>query len=157
MKSKTMSLQLQPSRHSCLATAFAMALDINVDDLIHDLGHDGSRLLFPELGPFGVCGHHIQELLDYCLRNGIKVVTIDALPLSKYRGTEDRYYMSEEQTNERMAHYIENYYGVLAGSTLNGVNHAVAWNGQDIYNPSGIVEKNFEHIQIMHFFIVGKL
>ncbi len=154
MKIKSMTLQLQPNSWSCLATAFAMALDVNVADLIKDLGHDGSEILFPEIN--GRRGHHIQELLDYCLANGVRVITIDALPLSKYHGTESKQYMSNEDINGRMATYLQDYYGVLAGSA-NGGNHAVAWNGKEIYNPSGIIESDFEHLEIMHFFIIGKL
>ncbi len=157
MKTKEMTLQLQPNRWSCLATAFAMALDINVEDLIKDLGHDGSQILFPELDENGRAGHHIQEIMDYCLANSVRVVTIDAMPLSKYPGFEGRQYCSDEHLQGRMAHYLENYYGVLAGSTKEGYNHAVAWNGEKIYNPAGIIEADFEHLDIMHFFIVGKL
>ncbi len=157
MKTKAMTLQLQPNRFTCLATAFAMALDVNVEDLIKGLGHDGSEILFPELGERGQRGHHIQELFDYCLANSIRIVTIDAMPLSRYKDTEPKMFLSQDAMNLRMANYLENYFGVLAGTTEHGCNHAVAWNGEKIFNPAGIIETNFEHLEIMHFFIVGKL
>lgn len=157
MKSKPMTLQLQPNKWSCLVTAFAMALDINVNDLIKSLGHDGSEIKFPELGERGRRGHHTQEIVDLCIKNGIKVVLIEAAPLGRHVGVEDQFYLTNDEMNFRMAYYLEHYYGVLCGMCSDTVAHAVAWNGESIYNPSGIVESSFEHLQIMSFFIVGKL
>ena len=37
--------QYQPNRWSCMATAFAMALGIEVSKLIDSIGHDGSEIV----------------------------------------------------------------------------------------------------------------
>src|SRR6516225_7701878 len=100
MKSKPMTLQLQPSKMTCLITAFAMCLDVNVSDLMKAVGHNGTRVLFPELGDeFGQCGHSQQEIIDYCLRNGIKIVEIIPRPEVYHPNCLPRSYMSEEEIN----------------------------------------------------------
>jgi len=44
-----MKLFVQPSRWSCLPTAFAMCCDVPPEKIFEIIGHDGSSILYPEL------------------------------------------------------------------------------------------------------------
>jgi len=72
-----MKLQLKPERWQCAATAFAMALDYPVADLMSRLGHDGSEVAFPDLPePARRRGHNIYELIEAAVHLGFAVTPI---------------------------------------------------------------------------------
>jgi hypothetical protein len=75
--------QIKPNRWSCLVTAFAMALDIPVAELIRLVGHDGSEIVNPELPEPGCRrGFHIQEMIEACWSQGHSVTPIEVFPQS---------------------------------------------------------------------------
>ena len=69
-----MKLQVKRERWQCAVTAFAMALDIPVANLIEHLGHDGGSIVFPDLAePANRRGHSIYELIQAALALGYAV------------------------------------------------------------------------------------
>lgn len=78
-----MKLIKQPNRWSCLPTAFAMALDVPLEDIIAYVGHDGGELKWPALPePFCRRCFHIQELVNYCYAKGVAVIPFETYPAS---------------------------------------------------------------------------
>lgn len=76
-----MKLQRKPQRWLCAATAFAMALDMPVDEVLARVGHDGSEIVYPDL-PEPMCrrGVHRQELIDIVMAQGYAVTPIELIP-----------------------------------------------------------------------------
>ena len=112
-----------------------MVLDIPVADLLQELGHDGTATWWPKaVGPKRQRGFHVQEMIDVCWRRGFSVTLIEYGPMAQPdENYEPRLYTTEETLTARMRGYLDNNVGVI--TTLN--NHAVAWDGKQIYNPSG--------------------
>ena len=70
-----MRIQKQPNGWSCFPTAFAMVLDMDVQDLIAVIGHDGSEILWPELEPPRCYrSWHYQEIVMACFELNFNVV-----------------------------------------------------------------------------------
>lgn len=82
-----MTPQVKPQRWLCMVTAFAMALDLPVADLISEIGHDGSKIAFPHL-PEPACraGHHVQEILPSLLSRGYSATPIEFCPIIRTFG-----------------------------------------------------------------------
>ena len=75
-------LQKKPNRWSCSVTAFAMAIDIPVQQLINDIGHDGSEKIFTHL-PDPMCrrGFHSQELIQIAWQYGFACTPLEMYPM----------------------------------------------------------------------------
>src|SRR5260221_108718 len=98
-----MNLQKQPNRWSCLPTAFAMVLDISVKEVITEIGHDGSEIVYPNLEePKCRRAFHIQELIDFAISIGVSVVPIEPLPSSYIEIEEPRIITFTLSHEERM-------------------------------------------------------
>jgi hypothetical protein len=107
-----MVLQQQPSKWSCLPTAFAMVVGCPVQEVIYYLGHDDER------------GFHPQELVEWALTKGWAFVEISV----------DIGFLEEPNLNmsfvkrKPLMEYLDNYDAVLTGETLKERKpHAVAW------------------------------
>ncbi len=75
------TLQQRPEGWMCMPIAFAMALDMPVADLLEAIGHDGSKIIFPNR-PAPAChqGFHIQELIkarEFLQKNLVVQTPID--------------------------------------------------------------------------------
>lgn len=132
-----MQLRKQPDRWSCLATAFAMALEIPLHELISKIGHDGSEIWWPGQ-PEPQCrrAFHIQEMIDAALSCGYAVTEIQAAPATTpalgvpYR----RIPFSEG----RVIAYLQGSRGVIDCMVRNtGRGHAVAWDIDTCFDPNG--------------------
>ncbi len=76
-----MKLQLKPERWQCAVTAFAMALDCPVRDLMLCIGHDGGEIVFPDLPePANRRGHNIYEMIPVAIDLGYAVTPIPLRP-----------------------------------------------------------------------------
>jgi hypothetical protein len=64
--------------------------------------------------------------------------------------------VTEEALWLRMEKYLINNHGVLTGRTLEGKPHAVAWNGEMIYDPCGKM-RGIEIFQISQFWIIKSM
>ena len=147
-KQRKLELQKSPNKVSCLPTAFAMALGVNVNELIRLLGHDGTAIWWPEqIGAARHRGFHVQELIDFCMINEVAVTCIEGRPTAKPNGEASfREYTFDCSPEARFKKYLDNNMGVLVGTVSDGQGHAVAWDGEQIYCPAGIVlaESDFE-------------
>lgn len=135
-----MILQRSPNRWSCLASSFAMALDVPIDSLIKMVGHDGSEIVWPELPePTRRRGHHVQEMIyaAYCL--GFSVTPFEAFPTSLGRaGTNSFTVPMILQAEERMPRIMKGAVGVVTGENPRRRPHAVAWDGHTLFDPGGL-------------------
>ncbi len=136
-----MKLQTQPNRWSCLPTAFAMALDVKVGMILKWLGHDGSVVARPELPePDCYLGFHIQELVGYAWWLGFATTPFEARPRSVV-GDQVVPIEFAAGNAQRLINVMQGRVGVLTGQSLpRGNHHAVAWDGQKIYNPNGTIQ-----------------
>lgn len=138
-----MKLQCPANNWSCMPFALAMALDVPVEDIIRLVGHDGSHHPWPVPFQFVRAGFHIHEIIDVaflyyrrllCPFVREPTVTCDErcpeIP-AKFVGTD---------TDARWRWALRNNTGIMTGQMMDtGVGHAVAWDGQKIYDPRGYV------------------
>lgn len=127
-----MDLQYSPNRWSCIPTAFAMAAGIPVSDFILKIGHDGSKVMHPDLlEPNGRKAFHIQECLAVCLDFGIKFTPFELV-------TRQGVSMERSWTTnwvDRVHRLMADHKGVLLGRGKRTM-HAVAWDGERVYDSS---------------------
>jgi len=129
--------QIQPNRWSCLLTAFAIALDENVDKLVEEIGHDGSERIWSAPHPNDCRGFHIQEIIECCLFRKVAVVPIEPRPSLTHPLTKQGVYaVPVNDPASRMTYHMQGAVGVLTGITENNSRHALTWNRSEIIDPS---------------------
>ena len=134
--------QLNPNRWSCIATSFAMALDIPVAELIRRIGHDGSEIVSPAKEPAGRRGFHVQECVAVALTLGFAVTPIELFPVSEFEGGHEKVIAFPANATtpdgnwDRLRDHIESSRGVLAGQGSRTM-HAVAYECGQLYDPDG--------------------
>ena len=127
-----------PNRWSCLPTSFAMVMDVDLQDLIHHIGHDGSHIEWPEIGddPWQRRSFHIQEILyvAHTVYNQHFTV-LQPFPVAQClkHGGNHTYHIDKQ---ERFKQILHSFMGVLIGEA-----HAVAWDGYQILDPGGRIRK----------------
>ncbi len=141
----------------CILAAAAMVMDIDLVELKKLIGHDGSEVIFPN-SPVPYCyrGFHIQEITDQAFLNGWSVMYIQRkFGLEPFIGEDPPFAINVY--DKRMATYLKRFPGIIAGVSDNK-NHAVAWDGRMVYDPSGSVytlrEFNYD---IQEFWAFSKL
>jgi len=130
----------QPSRWSCLATSWAMVLDVPVEVLFTLVGHDGGEILYPSSPePARRRSFHPAEFIHPALGAGFAVVPVERRPC--WRNPEGGVdYVKHAGGNDRMiATFMSRFDGVITGETPRGLSHAVAWDHRArlIHDPSG--------------------
>ena len=134
-----MKLQVQPERWQCAITAFAMALDISVNDLIRAVGHDGGEIIFPDLPePANRHGHSIHELIWAAIDMGYAVTPISVYPAIKPAPDSMREYAigTEIGNWRRFRTHVYGSVGVIECYGPKG-NHVIAYDHGRIYDPRG--------------------
>jgi hypothetical protein len=134
-----MRLQTKPERWMCLPASFAMALDIPLADVLHDVGHDGSQIVWPQL-PEPMCrrGFHPQELIDVCLARGYAATRIELAPaMTTVTGGPELHLFPDERAWTRFIQAIQNSLGVIEGVGFRS-GHAVAYDHGHIFDPDGV-------------------
>ena len=138
---KSLRLQRQPNRWSCLPTAFAIAFDTPAEVFIEHIGHDGSEIMWPQLKePMRRRGFHVQECIDVATRAGFAVTPFEMIPRHApaypvpavsilFGGSLDAAYV-------RFARIIDASTGVITGHGCN-TGHAVAYERGMILDPRG--------------------
>lgn len=128
--------------HQCLVYSLAMLLDEDISVLIQELGHDGMDRVFD--GPIPHCynGHHIQEIVDVCITRGLSLTPVDYYPryASALAPQDWRPLYSESLAAERFERLLTGRQGILIGQ-YQGQGHAVAWDGNIIWDPNGLAYK----------------
>lgn len=140
---------LKPNPWSCLATSFAMALDISTHEFCLVAGHDGGEKIWPEL-PDPLCrrGFHISEATKVAITLGYSATPLELFPMiqatamAPYHGTEQVpvfYPPTKDEIGNWMdfANIISYARGVIECRTRNGNWHAVAFEKGVIYDPDG--------------------
>jgi len=133
-----MLLLQRPEPWMCMPVAFAMALEMSVDELLAALGHDGSKISFPNL-PEPACrqGFHVQEFIHVALRRGLAVTPVELFPVlasADERHTQTILYLDNNW--KRFADAIAASRGVIDGSGRR-FGHMVAYDHGRIFDPKG--------------------
>ena len=83
---RNVKLQQKNERWQCAVTAFAMALDCPVADLILCLGHDGGAIVYPDLPyPADRQGHNLYEMIQVAVDLGYAATPIPLRRTKCYR------------------------------------------------------------------------
>ena len=142
-----MILQQAKYKGTCLLTSFAMAIGVNQQALVRDVGHPGNKIFWPELKtPYSRIGHHPQELIDALFKRGYSVTPIEQTPVSGQKDSKDLYFIPVDP--DRFKNYLTRNNSVVITDT-----HACACDGRIIYDPVGKllgIEAMMPHIKLMY-------
>lgn len=129
--------QTKPNQWSCIATSFAMVLDIPVSEFFRILGHDGSQILDRNL-PDPACrrGVHIQECIYVAMKCGKKVTPVELFPQTKTISgvVEPVFFGTPGQNWLRFKTLIYSTEGVITGMGPS-VPHAIAYTKGILHDP----------------------
>ena len=128
---------LKMAGHDCLLYSAAMVLDTEPAILISEIGHDGSEVWW-EGHPHPFCrrGIHIQEVQDCAIRRQQIFYPYEAMPCSAPKNGKPKAIWSWEIAKKRFLDHITGKTGLLITPT-----HAVAWDGNMVYDPIGRISK----------------
>lgn len=132
---------LKQKGHKCVLYAAAMVLDETAELLEFEIGHDGQKVIYPDL-PEPAClrGFHMQEILDCFVRRGYGLMFVELMPRSGPQGRPDLYHtiFDEDKAQNRFLELINGRTAILIGANPEtGGNHAYAWDGHKVYDPLG--------------------
>jgi len=135
--------QVNPNAWSCLPTAFANTLDLDLNAVLGLIGHDGSEITHAGLPePLNRRGFHPQELIKLCLKGGFYVTRVELYPNAvatfKVPHTPKLYDIGGM---DWFKENLYNSYGVLECRTTAGVGHAMSYEGNGsnalVVDPAG--------------------
>ena len=155
-----MKLQKQPNHWSCLATAFAIVLDVDVEKIFNFIGHDGSEVIWPHLEePMKRRAFHPRELINYCFVSGFAAIHFDleAASAAGYNNEEITIYELPPMDERYLDSLMINNHGVLIGRTIANRPHAVAWTQDTIYDPNGRTYALKNNFNIRELYIIRKI
>lgn len=149
-----MRMQLKPNPWSCSVASMAMALSITTEQLIMEVGHDGSEIIFPDL-PEPMCrrGFHSQELIHVARCRGWAVTAVELNPCtSPTNGSGVLYPVQIRNNVERFANAVYSTMGILEGRCKK-CRHAVHYDHGVIYDPGGrMYEYSMESCELYGFY-----
>jgi len=133
-----MRRQIKPNAWSCAITALAMTLGIPVLELVKELDHDGSKVIFPLL-PDPQCrrGFHSQELIMLAWRHRFAMTPIELYPTilaNDHSVIHPVWEKTEEEYKERFTGIVRESAGILEGEG-HTCHHAVHNNAGTLYDP----------------------
>ncbi len=151
-----MNHQVKPNAWSCVITALAMTLDIPVEDVIKEAGHDGSEIIFPLLEePQCRKGFHFQELVKIAWRHGYAMTPIELFPrILATDHSKTHKVWGQTECRARFMAAISSTFGILEGRGKR-CHHAVHYRYGQIYDPdSGVLvyEFSFENCEKRKFY-----
>jgi len=123
---------------SCILEAFAMAMGTTTEELIREIGHDGSLVLDETLhDPLGRRGFHVQELIQAAIHAGKSVTPFELIPaiLLPSGGTLP---IRDIGRGVIFNHLVASSRGVLTGRSRS-TPHAVAFDRGKVYDSAGYV------------------
>lgn len=134
-----MELIRQPNAWSCNACAWAMVLGLSLAQVIHALGHDGSAVWHPALPePKNRRGFVDEELVWLAVQRGYACtdVMLDTYAAARYGPLGEGRRLC---TARDLAFFLPHRRGVLTvqspAPTSGAGLHAVAWDGEWVYDP----------------------
>ena len=138
---------------TCMLYSVAMLLDLSVETVIKELGHDGSEILWPanDVHKEQAAAYHIQEIQDLCISRGFALAPIEVWPIhgpciEEFKEVFEA--RGDDLTLERFFNHIEGRKALLflqcnddptVGEEMEVRVHACAWDGENIYDPNGSV------------------
>lgn len=129
-------IQQKPSSWTCLATSFAMAFDMKVEDLFARVGHDGSAIVDPHVSdPARRRGHHPQEFVDVALSLGLSLTYVELLPLLQFTSGRQLQVDFRQPHFQRFGELIRKTRGVVMGVTPSRFQHAMAYESGQFFDP----------------------
>lgn len=120
-----MKLQRQPNRFTCLITSCAMLLDVDVAQLIDEVGHDGSGEQL---------GHHPQELLSLVESRQKALTAYELIPNSRI-GEKVTPVWNLPTCHKRFLYLLKVHECIMTGLDPNGQLHAWAWDRNRVFDP----------------------
>lgn len=138
-----MKLEIKPNRWSCLATSFAMALDITTARFEELAGHNGGEIVFHELPePRRRRGFHTCEAVRVAMILGYSASPIELMPQIAGPPLPQLvrcfYDGRDESCNWNLFSELIAYTrGVIECMTRAGNFHAVAYEKGRIFDPDG--------------------
>ena len=144
-----MELITQPNDWSCNACAWAMALGMSLEDMVADVGHDGSAIwntTLPE--PSNRTGFIDDQLIWLAVRRGFGSTVV--FPASAVQARWGRKMEGRFCTDEEFEAFLRERHGVLEVKShrFRGGLHACAWNGEKVYDPvEGIQDRSAYEVQ----------
>ena len=131
-------LQIKPNRWSCSITSLAMCLETTTKLLCTELGHDGSKIIFPRLAePMCRRGFHSQELIHLAWNHGYCVTPFELFPAIQPFSSDYQPATVQFIDNwHRFTRLIQTEMGVLEGKG-HRCRHAVHFCRGMIYDPDG--------------------
>lgn len=123
----------------CLLYSAAMILEETPSTLKNEIGHSGLKIWWKfERGNMRYRGHHIQEIINCCIKRNRGLMPIDYLPnMSPRPGIKGRLIEDSNYLLRRFKNITKNKRGILIGKSKSGINHACAWDGKKVYDPNG--------------------
>jgi hypothetical protein len=121
---------------NCLVYAAAMILNADVEDILSSIGHRGQEMVWPGRDwPTCLAGVHIQEIQDVAYKYGKCFYPIEFEPTSRCsEGAPAHFSYKNRNLKLRMMNYLIDKRAILVGKT-----HAVAWDGEQVYDPNGMI------------------
>lgn len=113
-----------------------MVLNENVNNLIKEIGHDGSEEIEYSTRQKIKKGFHIQELTKLCYKRNKSLIQFDRYVNIHYN---EGVTISFSDDLEYIYELMKDNKGILLGQTKDNKNHAVAWDGEKIYDPNGTI------------------
>jgi hypothetical protein len=122
----------------CLVASAAMVLDSSIE-AIHDfIGHDGTKIVFPEYeNNHRLQGVHIREIMEYA--QAMKRKTL--VPIERYPAVHSAIsgrpveIWDADIAERRFKTWILGRRAILVGETSSGNVHACAWWDQERHDP----------------------
>lgn len=142
----------------CLLYSAAMLLSEDPKVLINEIGETGLKLWWIfEHGNMRYRGHHIQEIIDCCIRRNRSLMPIDYLPnMSPRPGIKPKLIGDYEKLKNRFYTIIKGRPGILIGKSKANINHACGWDGEKVYDPNGEIY-SINDFNIMECWILTNL
>ena len=152
---------IKQTSDNCLVVSMAMLLDTEPEELILEIGHDGTEVWYPDrVDSSRQRSFHIQEMTDCALRRGYALAPVEMIPRSQP--------VNPKPSEVRMVHELEfciqRFIAAVKGRAglmicqIPGhiVGHACAWDGGKVYDPNGVVAE-IEDYEIAEMWLLTKL
>jgi hypothetical protein len=120
---------------SCTALSFAMAFDVQVEQIISWLGHDGSGIVDPFVAdPRGRQGFHAQECVFFGLACGKSCTPFEVVPVSAVG--ESLVNLGTDKRLDFANYLLTSGRGVITGKVRQNY-HAIAFDHGDVFDSAG--------------------
>ncbi len=149
---KTRSPQVSPNRASCIVTSAAIVLGVPVEELINQIGHDGTDLAFPDL-PIPRCyqSFSINEIVFALYERGYSCTPFSQIGacVEQISGRTHNVHLP----NGIMYRLLAQHDGILTGY-MHDRPHALAWFAGDCINPSTGARTDLNSFALQTFYAI---